>query len=94
MIKKLYWHFIDEIKGVEDYIKCSMDTQDTDADLSKMFADMAANECSHAERLYKAAKRLDDKRQNPDIPHQRSDLVEMMGEQLMKARAFLSALDS
>lgn len=93
MLKKFYWQFLDEIEGVNEYVQCAMKYQDDRPDLSKMYQDMASNECTHAERLHQAAKKYDDRKAAEDENYHKSDLVEIMGEQLMKARAFLSALD-
>ena len=56
MLEKLLDFVMDEIKGADEYTECAAKYKENDAQLFKVFADMANAELQHAEMLLKAAK--------------------------------------
>lgn len=58
MMKEIYWQFLDEIEGAEDYTRCATKCKDKNRELSSMYRGMAENELSHAEKLIEAMHKV------------------------------------
>lgn len=58
MMKQIYWQFLDEIEGAEEYTRCATKCKDKNRDLSSMYRGMADNEISHAEKLIEAMHKV------------------------------------
>lgn len=58
MLKQIYWQFLDEIEGAEEYTRCAAKCKDKYRDLSSMYRSMAETEIGHAEKLVDAMRKV------------------------------------
>lgn len=89
MIKDMFAQFMDEIDGAKEYFECSLKHRDNRPDFAKMYSSMGSTELEHASDLLGMVKKL-----SQGHPEENGGiLVEIMEEQLMRAKAMRSAME-
>lgn len=90
---KMVDHFDDEVEGVAEYSKLSMESKD-EPELKKMFYEMAAAELDHAKKIQTLILKSMDEPMDPDLAVKffedfKKHLMEDMSDKYAKAKATL-----